>query len=77
MTETEKIAYLESQYNQLKEYQYKKNYQILFNLIQAKIVLNMHSYKRSLYMDVKKFIENYIKASDKEDMAMMKYYPRK
>lgn len=77
MTETEMIAYLESQYNQLKAYQYKKNYQILFNLIQAKMVLNMHSYKRSLYMDVKKFIENYIKASDKEDYGYDEILPKK
>ncbi len=77
MTETEKIAYLESQYNQLKAYQYKKNYQILFNLIQAKMVLNMHNYKRSLYMDVKMFIENYIKASDKEDYGYDEILPQK
>lgn len=32
MTETEKIAYLESQYNQLKAYQYKKELSDPFQL---------------------------------------------
>ena len=77
MTEAEKISYLESQYNQLKAYQYKRNEQILFNLIQAKVVLDMHNYKRSLYLDVKKFVENYIKASDKEDYGYDEILPQK
>jgi hypothetical protein len=60
-------SYIESQYSQLKDYQYKRNSQILFNLIKAKSILEASDYKRSLYVDVKKFVESYIKSVDAED----------
>lgn len=59
--------YIESQYNQLKAYKYKANSQILYNLIQVKAKMGVPNYKQSLYLDVKKFTEAYIKASDKLD----------
>lgn len=67
MTEDEKKQYIEQQYNLLRAYQYKDNYQILYNLIQAKVEFLLHNYKRSLYLDVKKFVEAYIKAAETQD----------
>lgn len=67
MTREEQISYIEQQYNQLKAYQYKQNYQLLFNLIQAKVQFGMPNYKRSLYLDTKKFVEAYIKAAETQD----------
>lgn len=67
MTEYEKKQYIEQQYNLLQKYQYKANYQILYNLIHAKVGFSMQNHKRSLYLDIKKFIEAYIKAAEMQD----------
>ena len=67
MTANEKIQIIEGQYNQLKAYQYKNNSQILYNLIQVKSIFELPNYKRSLYLDSKKFVEAYIKAADNLD----------
>ena len=67
MTANEKKQIIESQYNQLKAYQYKANSQILYNLIQVKSQLRLPNYKRSLYLDAKKFVEAYIKSADNQD----------
>lgn len=67
MRDREIEQYIESQYGQLKRYQYKANSQILFNLIQVKAQLGIPNYKQSLYLDVKKFTEAYIKATDNLD----------
>jgi hypothetical protein len=58
---------LESQYNLLKKYQYKENSQILFNLIRMKERTRMYSYRNTLYLDVKKFVDAYIRSVDTED----------
>lgn len=67
MTEDETKQYIEQQYNQLRKYKYKNNYQILYNLIQAKVQFALQNYKRSLYIDAKKFIEAYVKAAETQD----------
>lgn len=67
MEDCEKEQFIESQYNQLRAYKYKENSQILYNLIQVKAELGCPNYKRSLYLDVKKFTEAYIKATDNLD----------
>ena len=67
MTANEKIQIIEGQYNQLKAYQYKNNSQILYNLIQVKSIFELPNYKRSLYLDSKKFVESYNNAADNFD----------
>lgn len=68
MTEREKKQYIEQQYNLLLQgCQCKDIYQILYNLIQAKVEFKMQDYKRSLYLDAKKFVEAYIKAAEMQD----------
>lgn len=77
MTEDEKKQYIEQQYNQLRAYKYKQNYQILYNLIQAKVFFDMYNYKRTLYLDAKKFVEAYIKAAEEQDYGYDEILPEK
>ena len=60
--------YLDEQYRALGRYQYKRNYQILYNIIHVKARFNI-DYKESLYIDAKKFVKAYLNAIDNEDFG--------
>lgn len=69
MTIEEKEQYINDQYKSLKnnKHKYKHNYQILYNLIAAKVKFQLCDIKQSLYLDVKQFIECYISSADSQD----------
>lgn len=66
MTIVEKEKYLDEQYNALNIAPTCKH-QILYNLVFAKVSFDMSNYQRSLYIDIKKFVELYIEESDNLD----------
>ncbi len=59
--------FLQNEYDKIERYKYKKNAEILFNIIRAKNKFGKPDYCNSLYLDVKKFILNYISAAEKQD----------
>lgn len=66
MTVAEKEKYLDEQYRSLNIITTCK-YQVLYNLVFAKVRFDMKEYQRSLYIDIKKFVESYIEESDSQD----------
>lgn len=60
--------YLDKQYQSLGRYQYKRNYQILYNIIHVKAKFKIDN-KESLYVDAKKFVKAYLNAIDNEDFG--------
>ena len=67
MTKDEKEAYIKEQYKSLRKDKHKHNYQILYNLIAAKVKFQLCDIQQSLYLDVKQFIECYITSADTQD----------
>lgn len=60
-------SFLQNEYNKIERYKYKKNAEILFNIICVKNKFGKSDYYNSMYIDVKKFVLNYINAADKLD----------
>lgn len=67
MTIEEKEQYIKEQYKSLRKDKHKHNYQILYNLIAAKVKFQLCDIQQSLYLDVKQFIECYITSADSQD----------
>lgn len=67
MTEEVKKQLIMTQYGELQRYDHKKNFQIYYNLIKMKYKWRLVDLNQSLYLDVKKFVQAYITASDSQD----------
>lgn len=67
MTIEEKEQYIKGQYKLLKKGKHKHNFQILYNLIAAKVKFQLCDIQQSLYLDVKQFIKYYIISADSQD----------
>lgn len=67
MTKEQQELFINSQYDSLVRYQHKRNANIFFNIIEAKVEFGLQDYRQSLYLDVKKFIQAYITAADNLD----------
>ena len=67
MTIEEKEQFIKEQYKSLRKDNHKHNYQILYNLIAAKVKFQLCDIQQSLYLDVKQFIECYITSADSQD----------
>lgn len=67
MTEEQKKLRIQKEYDKINGEQCQNDCQILYNLIRMKVIFGLDNYSRPLYIDVKFFIKNYIKAVDDLD----------
>lgn len=67
MTDEQKELFIKKEYDKIIGEQYKSDCQVLYNLIRMKVSFGLENYSRPLYVDVKHFIINYVKAVDDLD----------
>lgn len=67
MTEKQIKLRIQEEYDKINGEQCQNDCQILYNLICMKVIFGLENYSRPLYIDVKYFIKNYIKAVDDLD----------
>lgn len=65
--EIEKI--LKEQYSLLRRRNCKHNAQILYNIAKIKSEYGVQNFHQPLYLDIKKFLKNYIISADNEDFG--------
>lgn len=67
MKKNDKVQYIDDEYKKLSESKHIQNAQILFNILKFKHAELDDDTTQSLYLDVKKFLQEYIVASDDLD----------